>query len=225
MNCNFPFDIQEAQRTGTFICGIGGTGKSDVGMHLAKAFIDNGIIVYVFDDSRDWMKRSTVPYYLSIKENAPQLVYSLSTSMIFDISLLTVRQAKNVVQKFCRSLFHERVQNPKPTIVIFEEAQIYLPEGSMKSKASEEIMRLVTVGRNYGLRFVLITPFASNVDKLCIKSCKQKYLGFTDERNDKEYLKSFIGERVDELETLKTGEFIYSCGAQTERVKIPEFNR
>jgi len=53
---------------------------------------------------------------------------------------------------------------------------------------------------------------------------KQRYFGATDEKNDKEYLKSFIGkQKSDDLETLKIGEFFYKKGRIIERVKTPLF--
>jgi len=39
---------------------------------------------------------------------------------------------------------------------------------------------------------------------------KQRYLGWTDERNDVKYIEGFIGDKASELKHLKAGEFIYS---------------
>jgi hypothetical protein len=41
--------------------------------------------------------------------------------------------------------------------------------------------------------------------------------------NDELCLQNFMGKRVDELETLKVGKFLYDVGNRTRRIKVPLF--
>lgn len=222
---NFPFSLSEALKSGVFISGITQSGKTNLALLIAKHLIDQAITVFAFDPSRAWHKLKHHVDSLVIDNNTHQLAYDPKRSTLFDISLLLVEQQKEVVQKVVSDLFMNALENKKhnPTIVFFEEAQLYLPQGSLSAKVSQEILRLITVGGNFKLRYVLITPFASSVDKSAIKACKQKYLGFSDEPNDVRYLKSFLAKRVYELKTLNTGEFLYVIGDRVEKVKTPLF--
>ena len=106
---------------------------------------------------------------------------------------------------------------------MFEDAQLYLPNHGLRANVYQEVMRLVTTGRNFNIRYGLITQFPSMVDKTCVKMTKQRYFGWTNEKNDITYLKAFLGERVSELETLEVGQFLYDYGKTTKRIQAPKF--
>jgi len=63
------------------------------------------------------------------------------------------------------------------------------------------------------------------IDKNAMRYMKQRFLGWTNEKNDIEYLRSFIGDKVNELKTLKAGQFVYSHpSAHTlEKIEIEAF--
>lgn len=208
-----------------------GSGKTNHAYQLAEDLMQAGAIVYVFDPSQAWMKKSSIPEYQRIT-----LPFGITTlyrdpeipddSTVFDISMLYVPQQQEFVEKFCRKLFTERTKSRErpQTFLIFEEAQLYLPEGRMRSKAAQELMRIITVGRNFNIRYGLITQFASTVDKLAVKMTKQRYFGFSDELNDVKYLTNFIGKKwASDLGSLKIGEFIYDYGTRTQRIQTPLF--
>jgi len=221
----FPFDISEALKSGTFTSGTSQSGKTNLNFWLANELMKNGVIVYVFDPSQAWVKKSSIPRCITLKNPLPLTCDLVNDSTIYDISRLHVDEQCEFVEKFCKTLFEARVDSehrPK-TYLMFEEAHLYFPEGCMRAKAYREALRVVTVGANFNIRFGLITQWASMVDKKIVKFPKQKYLGYSDEKNDKEYLRSFIGDRVEELETLKTGEFLYDYGKTTKRIQTPLF--
>lgn len=150
---------------------------------------------------------------------------TVACSAVFDISRLTILRQKEFVENFCKSLFELRVNSsyrPK-TFVWFEEAHLFFPEGSMRSKKYQEALRIITTGRNFNIRFGLITQWCALIDKTVIKFPRQKFFGYTDEKNDKEYIRNFIGKRVDELETLEVGQFLYDFGKNTKKIKTPLF--
>ena len=210
------FDSKEAMKSGTFVCGMTGSGKSDLAMRFAEEMMDEGVLVYVFDPAQAWQKQSNVPNVSTIRN--PERIWLPRESTIFDISMMTIPDQQIFVENFCRTLFMNRAESEydPATWLIFEEAQLYLPQGALRSKIFQEAVRLVSVGRNYGIKFCLVTPFASNVDKYIIKLCGQRYLGYTTEPNDIKYLKGYLEERVGELKTLRPGQFFYECrGAKT----------
>lgn len=66
-------------------------------------------------------------------------------------------------------------------------------------------MRLETVGRNdaFKIRIGAITQFCSMIDKLVVKTARQRCFGFADEKNDKKYIEDFVQEKVLELPALE----------------------
>lgn len=223
----FSIDLEEAMRTGLFISGTSHSGKSNLAFVIADILMSHGVIVYLIDPSQAWSRYSSVPHVLRVSYPST-ITYKdghVSCSTIFDISRLTILQQKEVVEKFCKSLFETRVNSDyRPqTFIWFEEAHLFFPEGSMRSKRYQEALRIITTGRNFNIRFGLITQWCALIDKTVIKFPRQKYLGYSDEKNDKEYLRNFIGKRVDELETLEVGQFIYDFGKNTTKIQVPLF--
>jgi DNA helicase HerA-like ATPase len=222
------FDIQKALASGYFISGTSGSGKTNLAKLIANILMQAGIRVYVFDPSQAW-KTSDIPYRILITPRTTNLKFSKKASVVFDISLLRVKEQRRFVEDFCREFFIHQVNTPEPdripTFLVFEEAQLYLQQSVMISKAGMEIMRIITTGRNYKIRYGLITQFAANVDKLPVKMTQQRYFGYSDELNDKKYLHSFLKGTEEYLDQLKVGEFFYNFQGQITKIQTPEFKQ
>lgn len=225
---HFMVDIQELLRSGFYVTGTTGTGKSDIGMYAAEKLIQHGVIVIVFDSTQDWQSRSNIPYYITIKRHEP-LDMILDRSIIYDIHKLFPSERQQLVERFCGVLYMHQASKPKHLrkqyFVIFEDSQTYLWQNSLRSRKAQNTAMLLTEGRNYKVRFGCIVQFSSMVDKNAMRYMKQRFLGWTNERNDIEYLRSFIGDKVNELKTLKAGEFVYSHPSQNtlEKIEIEAF--
>jgi hypothetical protein len=223
-----PFDIEEAMKSGTYISGTTGTGKTDVAMYQAEQLMKEGIIVIVFDPSQDWMNRSSMQKVYTPKTLCANWNYE---SVIFDTSQMTITDQLTFVETFCKNLI-ETYANPdhpkKPTFLIFEEAHTYFPQGCMTAKAYRNTVRMMTQGRNFGVRFCCITQFASMIDKKAMRYMRQRYFGYTDEPNDTEYIlrmfpKEFKEQGTKYLMGLKGGQFIYKCGNDVDQFEIAPF--
>lgn len=222
------FDPKEALKSGIYIGGGKGSGKTTTAHKLIDILMKNGVIVYIFDNSQAWLDRSTVPYYIKINKIPFSIDFTIDKSIVFDISELYVEEQQLVVAEFCKQLFTTQVKLPKEkrkwVYIILEEAQTYIPEGSMRSKAAREIKRLITVGRNFCIGFGLITQFPSTVDKLSIKATNQKYFGRTSEPNDISYISGFLGKEYSEkLSSLNVGQFIYSNAGKMDITQFEYF--
>ena len=62
------FDAKEALQSGSYISGTKCSGKSDLGMIHADELMKLGVTVLVFDSTRDWINRSSIPNYISITQ-------------------------------------------------------------------------------------------------------------------------------------------------------------
>lgn len=234
----FSFNVAEAMKSGVYASGTTGAGKSDILMYCADALREAGVTVFILDPSQDWMNRFPIRYVVNfnVRDSKAAINNDLSSiqlrDAIFDISNLTTMQIQEVADQFCWMLFYHQTMLPqqarKPFFIIFEEAQIVLPQGVMKAKRLQNIVRLFTVGRNFGIRVGVITQFASMVDKDAMKYCKQRYLGWTDEMNDVHYIRNFIGEeKAESLKFFHSGEFMYSFPTENilDKIKIEPYKR
>ena len=222
-----PFDKEEAMRSGVYISGTTGTGKSDIAMYQAEELMKEGIIVIVFDPTQDWQNRSNIPSY-----TVTQTLLGFERNIIYDISHLTNTQQQELVEWFCKQLILYQASLPqekrKPHFIIFEEAHTYFPEGCMRAKRYQNTVRMMTQGRNYGIRFACITQFASLIDKNAMRYMKQRYIGYTDEPNDVEYILKFFPKQFREqaekwLRKLEAGQFIYKCGDKYDQIQIQSY--
>lgn len=236
------FNPSEALRTGTFTGGSSGSGKTVLNYHLADILMRKGVIVYVIDPSQAWQKGSSIPnvhrvgYPSTITfKNGNSLDGETLTKngTIFDVSFLAYPQRVDFTETFCKWLLDDRKasQTRPPTFVFFEECQLVFYQGSMRSlKRHSNAVELVTNGRNFNVRYGVITQFPSMIDKLLIKMTRQRFFGYTSETNDVNYIEEIIGkEMAKELPNLGVGEFLYSFPRRghtpTQLIKVPMFHK
>lgn len=223
----FHVDIIEALKSGVYVSGTTGTGKSDVAMYIVERLMKEGITVFVFDPSQDWRDRSSVPHCVTVYDHLDLTLGDREHSTVFDISRLTIPDQKRLVEWFCKTIFEHQArilsQDRKQYFVIFEEAHTYLPQGCMKAKAYQNTVRLLTQGRNYKVRMGIITQFASMVDKNAMRYMKQRYFGSTDEPNDVSYIRTFLNQNADTLKTLDAGQFLYYHSGKITKIAVEPY--
>lgn len=221
---SFAVDIQQLFESNALILGSRHTGKSDIAMMITDMAMLEKAIVIVFDPSQDWSARSSIPRVMKVEPYRNLDVPCEST--IFDISLLSPTQQTRTVENFSEKLFQHQASNPehKRYLVIFEEAHTYFIQGCMRSENLANCVRLLSVGRNVSIACVLISQFASMLDKFAIKhSTSQAYFGFTREPNDIKYLKQILGSEVEKLSKLNDGEFLYSTRHAIQKMCIEPY--
>lgn len=233
---SFKFDFKQALANGVYISGTSGSGKSDLAMMHACVMMQQGVTVIVFDATRDWINRSSIPHYITVRPNV-QFSFKLNISTIFDMSQLPPKGKFELVRDICETIrqhqfLHGRTgESPIEDwiYVIFEEAHLYFPQGCMRAKRYATLVEFATTGRNFATRFEAIVQFSSMIDKDMMKYMKQRYFGYTDEPNDIDYVTSFIGRRKErddytaKLMNLKAGQFIYKHGNKVSLVEIEPF--
>jgi hypothetical protein len=227
---DFSVDVTEAIKSGIYVSGTTGSGKSDVGMYAVDAIKEAypQTIFITFDPSQDWQTRSSIARIQTLESAYINSI--LEQSLIYDISMLSVRQCAEAVERFNKILMRQQAeqqaeqQAKKQYFIVFEESQMYFPEGCMRSKRYENTVRMMTQGRNFKVRFMCITQFASLIDKNAMRYMKQRYFGFTDEPNDLSYIKRIIGNEAEELRELNAGELLYWHRGKVSRVNIEPFS-
>jgi hypothetical protein len=225
---NLKIDLEEAMKSGVVVSGITGTGKSDLAMYLVDRLMKAGVLVVVFDSSQDWLNRSSIAQYQTLA--IPRIDKIPEDSIIFDISRLSVTERQGLIESFSETLYRCRVMNPsqKQVFLVFEEGSSYFREGFMRSKRFDNATMLMSEGRNYGVRFMVITQFFASLDKMCMRYMRQRYFGSTNEPRDVEYITRFFSKEQKQeigktLRSLEAGSFLYMNGSEAKRVHIEPY--
>lgn len=228
----FQFNTEEALKTGLYVSGAPGSGKSDIVMmcidrlrsaknvplpDTTRVIQGDHIHCVIFDPSQDWMSRYPASHVTTLKVDSGQSYLEnihLNGVEIIDCSNLTILQIQQLAELFSKALYKAQSKIPKEKrnvyFIIFEEAQTEFPQGALRAKRFQNVVRILTQGRNYFLRVGMVTQFAAMLDKDAVKWAKQRYFGWTDEKNDRNYIANFIGDEAAEgLKYFKSGDFLY----------------
>jgi len=172
---DLEIDVEECLKSGIYICGTTGSGKSDIAMYVAETLRkqENALII-VFDPSQDWQERSSIPRYT--QPTAVEYCWNGEVpqeSIIYDTSQLTIIEQQSFIEDFVKKLMKQQTTTRKALrrqhFLIFEEAHIFFPEGCMRAKRYQNTVFMMTNGRNYEVRFACITQFSSLLDKKAMK--------------------------------------------------------
>jgi hypothetical protein len=220
---DFKFDLNEAMQTTCFISGSRGIGKSDIAMYIVDRLTNEDIICIAFDSSMDWLKRSSISRYITVKPYSDLKIPDQNT--IVDMSMLTPNQQQQCVERFCEKLFQHQIETECRTrfYVVFEESQIFFPLNSLRSKNTQNSMRLLTIGRNINTSICAISQFPSLIDCELRKNAQQIYIGTTSETNTVQYWKAMIGKNAEQLKDLQNGEFLYYCRNKLSKIQIEPY--
>jgi len=221
---DFTVDIDTLFKSNALVLGSRGIGKSDLAMFVSDRAMKKDAVVVCFDPSRDWQNRSSIPSFQTLV--IPYIDKIPTESIVYDISLLSPIESQNVVESFCGRLFRQQAETPdrRKYLIAFEESHVYFPQGCMRAKTYQNIVKLLSVGRNLDISCMLISQFASMLDKFAIKhSTSQAWFGFTREPNDLLYLKQILGSDVKELSKLKDGEFVYLTRNGISKINIEPY--
>ena len=194
-------------------------------MSFADYLMKNNVIVYVLDSSQVWEQKSSILNCKHITKSSPFLILE-KTSTIYDISLLKPDKQQHFVENICSGVYTNRASSPfhRPqTFFFFEEAQLYLHTGQLQK--SQELLRVISVGRNYNIRFALLTQFPSMIDRDAIKYCRLRFFGCCEDTDDVEYLRPFVKDKADILCRLETGNFICYYRGSCRQVKTKLFRK
>jgi len=203
----FQFDTKEGMVTTSFVSGSRGVGKSDICMKIADQLMKEGIFVVVFDCSGDWVKRSGISEYLKADPLSDLAIPD--QRVIVDTSMLTPMQQQQTVERFCKRLFEFQLHSTQRFYLVFEEAQIFFPLNSLRSLKTQNTMRILTTGRNFGVSLCAISQFAATIDKELVKNAGQIFLGYASELNTLAYWKGILGKKAEDLKKLQNGQFVY----------------
>jgi len=192
--------------------------------------------VKVIDSSRQWLKRSSVPYYIKVISSRISSYGLFATrdlpniwKCVYDCSRLTTGQLREFVQGMMEHDFQEAVVLDEQGVrvkacYVLEECQNLIPNSALRSYSFQEISRFVTQGRNFGLSYIALTQRLASVDSNLVEISGLKYFGKTEGDNNRRKAKAWLPrEHLNKARDLKTGEFLQQYGSKITLEKVPLF--
>jgi len=216
-----------------FISGGRRSGKTNLGILLVDQLLKNGVQVKVIDSSRQWLKRSSVPYYVKVA-SARISSYGLFTiwdlpnvwNCVYDCSRLTTAKMREFVSGMMEQDFQEAVILDEQGVqvracYVLEECQNLIPNSALRSYSFQEISRFVTQGRNFGLSYIALTQRLASVDSNLVEISGLKYFGKTEGDNNRRKAKAWLSkEYLNKAKDLVTGEFLQQYGSRIALEKV-----
>ena len=239
-NIPFPFSTNEAESRGTAITGMPKSGKSNLAKIIVDYMMGKGYNFKILDPSQTWLG-STVPYYVEVNSftDLTTVPAPLYKSVVYDTSRMLPDEQKifvgilieNDFQQICEiPNLKELAQYPNYWIIyVIEEAQMVVPSGSLRATYSQQTFRMVSVGRNFLQRYILLTQRPADISVKALSRAGQMYFGEHWEENDIRKLSRLLNIKYKEckplLQNLQIGEFIYlnPYDKMTVKIRSPEF--
>lgn len=127
---------------------------------------------------------------------------------------------------------NETINNDTPFLLVYEEAHKYVPNSDLvKYRASREsIERIAKEGRKYGITLMLASQRPSEISETIFSQCNNFITMRLTNPNDQNYVKRLLpdtmGQLIDKMPTLKSGECLLIGDAVIipSIVKIEECN-
>lgn len=182
----------------------------------------------------------TLSQFLGYGENNSNVTIIDLSGVPFEVLSITVSLISRLLFEFgyyYTRLRHsntptERINNDTPFLLVYEEAHKYVPNSDLaKYRASKEsIERIAKEGRKYGITLLLASQRPSEISETIFSQCNNFITMRLTNPNDQNYVKRLLpdtmGQLIDKMPTLKSGECLLIGGAVVlpSIVKIDECN-
>lgn len=181
---NFPVmvNLRELTLHHTAILGTTGTGKTHLAFGLVEAMAASGVKVVCVDTTGQYARRFPHPVAMA---------HTIGTLHAFlqgddqiavvspDPNRHTVFEGNDLAEAaliWCRSQPPLKDVQPARVVILFEEAQNFVPEGfvvdgwDLKAKA-QDTSRIIMESRKFGLGFILVSQRTAMVTKSALSQC------------------------------------------------------
>lgn len=226
--------------TQTFgIIGAKGSGKSYTARRLVEQLIRAGAQVIIIEPIGNWWSlrlaadgvspgipipviggmHADIPLDLSAGEALAEALLLNGSSAVIDVSEFSKTQRKAFVAEFAERVYRAARLDPKPRMIVFEEAQVFAPQHAEpgERRMLGAVTDIVRLGRNYGLGSTLITQRPQSVNKEVLNQVECLFVGQLRGPHERKSIIDWVSETgadatvtrgdLDALPTLQVGEF------------------
>lgn len=221
--------------------GISGSGKTTAAKRTCEEMLRLRAQVAVIDPVGQWaglrvMQDGTpspfkVPVFGGLHGDLPleptagamiaDVIVDTGTSAVIDVSMLSVTDAPRFVADFAERLFERKKASPSALHLFVDEAQDFVaetPANKEETRSRNAMVRLLKVGRNFGIGCSLITQQPASVSKKGLNQAEVLIVLQLNGAHERKAIREWISDKGgkgtgldDELRKLKVGEaFVWS---------------
>lgn len=229
---NISFDIPEMQTSNLLVSGANRTGKSRLSAGICSILQNIDWKIVAFDNVGIWKEISDIPKFYQVRESrnyneeSKEWFYPYPIeSVVFDMSLLIPDLQKSFVNDVLERIWNTQIRMEKKrwTLIALEEFQLY--GRNVRGIASQNVLRCMSAGRNWGIRILGISVDLALIDSAFIRLTGQRFYGRLNiEENSKRKFRNYHGLDWTRIATeLDLGYFIYMLRDKLKIVHIPLF--
>lgn len=220
--------LDEMEKTNLLISGGNNTGKTNLACQITSILQRFNWRIIAFDSSGAWLEQSDIPIYTSVNFDYRTESFKIplfEDSILYDMTFLLPSEQKLFVDTVPLDLWHRQLetQNKEWVLVVLEESQLYCK--SARSQVAQNILRIMSVGRNQKVRVMAITPDLALIDASFIRLCGQRFHGrLSIKENGKRRFRYYYGSdwlRVTLMHDI--GDFTYLLKDKLKVVCVPYF--
>lgn len=219
------FDMQLATESNILVSGTNKTGKSRLACGICSLLQYFNWKLIVFDNSGVWPEISDIPLVYTVEKDTLRIIQD--GSIVYDISYLTPKNQRKLVDQFLEYLWNQTRKTPKrhrkQTLLVLEEFELY----GARARYADHLHRIMHAGRNVAIRTLAVTTDLALVDPSFTRLCQQRYHGRLGiEVNSKRRFKGYYGSDWCRIATqLDLGYFIYLNRDKLKIIHVPLFDR
>jgi len=222
------FDHNEAKKTNLLVTGANHSGKTNLACQIASILQRFDWRIVAFDSSGAWLQQSDIPHYITVNYDADSETFKVPlfhSSILYDLTLLLLVEQQQFVDLVLLDLWHQQLEAQIKlwTMVFLEESQLYCK--NIRGSVAQNILRIMTVGRNQKVRVCACSPDLSLIDPAFIRLCSQRYHAklVREENAQRKFRSTYGRDWCDKATRLQLGEFVYLLRDQLTQVSVPLF--
>lgn len=216
--------IEECMKSNIMISGTNAQGKSLCGMAISDLLMRQNWQIIVIDGTGIWKQKSSIPYYQVISETTMKF-YLTQESIIYDTSRLLPSYQREFIENLLSEIWLSRIDQPtdKWLLIVLEESHLFMRH--IRGRASENLLRICSVGRNVRIRTLAISPSFVGLDAEFRRLSQQRYhFKIPNEANTKRRFCSIYSKDWYRCaKELDVGFCIYYLNEKMKITKIPLF--
>ena len=207
---------------------------------LENRICDKRLTFLLGDEVLHTTFENTIKQFIGYGEPKSNVTIIDLSGVPFEVLSITVSLISRLLFEFAyyyKRLRHvadpnEAINNNTPFLLVYEEAHKYVPNSDLvKYRASREsIERIAKEGRKYGITLMLASQRPSEISETIFSQCNNFITMRLTNPNDQNYVKRLLpdtmGQLIDKMPTLKSGECLLIGDAVIipSIVKIEECN-
>lgn len=155
-----------------------------------------------------------IPLEPSSGAKVADFIVDTGTAVVLDVSEFTGGEQQKFVAEFARHLFERKKRESSPMLLIWEEAQEFVPQNVFKDSARMvgAVERITKIGRNFGIGTGLISQRPQEVNKKVLNQTEVLFVFQTTGPQERKAIEGWIVEHgldlskvVEELPSLPQG--------------------